>query len=259
LAGQGVFWPDLWSRYTGRWFSSRQRAAFWAALLILLFLATAKKKSVWMCVILGLCGALSVITRPNFIPFLAAGGAWLAVVWLRGHLGPKRVALRLLGMAAGFLAVSVPIACQNYRLMGSFTFLPATGGLNLYIGNNPDFEAVSIRPGIEWQRIVDLPLKEGRRVRTEHQEFFYARTWSAAQGDGVFQLTRNARQYRHIPVHKVVTPAWCADMEGARVRLSLRGSPAAITTGTVLLLAKGSAPHLAFSYFVSGIGDSNAC
>ncbi|HUT28904.1 MAG TPA: tetratricopeptide repeat protein [Sedimentisphaerales bacterium] len=152
-------------------------AAFWAALLILLFLTTAKKKSVWMCVVLGLCGALSVITRPNFIPFFAAGSAWLAAVWLRGHLGPKRVALGLLGMAAGFLAVTVPVASQNYRLTGSFTFLPGTGGLNLYIGNNPDFEAVSIRPGIEWQRIVDLPLKEGRRSRTERQEFFYARTF----------------------------------------------------------------------------------
>ncbi|MHC4156480.1 MAG: tetratricopeptide repeat protein [Planctomycetota bacterium] len=152
-------------------------ASLWAALLILLFLRTAEKKTVGMCIILGLCGALSVLTRPNFIPFLAAGSVWLIVVWMRGQILAKKVAMGLLGMAAGFLVVTTPVAVQNYRVTGCFSFLPGTGGLNLYIGNNPEFEAVSIRPGIEWQRVVDLPLKEGRRTRKEQQEFFYTRAF----------------------------------------------------------------------------------
>ena len=152
-------------------------ASFWAALVILLFLTTAEKRTAAMCIVLGLCGALSVLTRPNFIPFLAAGSVWLIVVWLRGQIRAKKVALGVVGMAGGFLAVTMPVAVQNYRVTGFLTFLPGTGGLNLYIGNNPEFEAVSIRPGIEWQRVVDLPLKEGRRTRKEQQEFFYTRAF----------------------------------------------------------------------------------
>ncbi|MHC4625061.1 MAG: tetratricopeptide repeat protein [Planctomycetota bacterium] len=152
-------------------------ASFWAVLLILLFLKTAENKTARMCILLGLCGALSVLTRPNFIPFLAAGSVWLIVVWLREKVHAKKVAMGLLGMAGGFLVVTIPVAVQNYRVTGSFSFLPGTGGLNLYIGNNPEFEAVSIRPGIEWQKLVDLPLQEGRRTRKEQQEFFRSKTF----------------------------------------------------------------------------------
>ncbi|MHC4617686.1 MAG: tetratricopeptide repeat protein [Planctomycetota bacterium] len=152
-------------------------ATFWAALLILLFLKTAEEKSAGMCVVLGLCGALSVITRPNFIPFFGASSVWLIVVWLRAKAAVKKVAVGVLGIVAGFLAVTVPVAVQNYRVTGCFSFLPGTGGLNLYIGNNPEFEAVSIRPGLEWQRVVDLPLNEGLRSPKEQQGFFYAKTF----------------------------------------------------------------------------------
>jgi 4-amino-4-deoxy-L-arabinose transferase-like glycosyltransferase len=152
-------------------------ATFWAAVLILLFLKTAEKKSVLLCFLLGLCGALSVVTRPNFIPFLIAGCLWLIVVLIRGRFGTYKLALRLAGVAAGFLAVTLPIAIQNYRITNSFSFMPGTGGLNVYIGNNPDFEAVSLRPGMKWQKVVDLPLEHGLYVPNEHQRFFYARTF----------------------------------------------------------------------------------
>ncbi|MHC4622868.1 MAG: tetratricopeptide repeat protein [Planctomycetota bacterium] len=152
-------------------------ATFWAALLIQLFIKTAEKKNVGMCVVLGLCGALSVITRPNFIPFFAVSCVWLVAVWFRGRVAVKRVALAVLGIVGGFLAVTVPVAGQNYRVTGCFNFLPGTGGLNLYIGNNPEFEAVSLRPGIEWERTVKLPLQEGLHTPDEHQRFFYARTF----------------------------------------------------------------------------------
>ncbi|MHC4658596.1 MAG: tetratricopeptide repeat protein [Planctomycetota bacterium] len=151
-------------------------ATFWAVLLIFLYLKTAEKKSVGICFVLGVCGGLSVITRPNFIPFLAASGVWLIVVWVRERVGVKRLALGLAGIIAGFLVATIPVAVQNYRVTNRFSFLPSTGGLNLYIGNNPDFEAVSIRPGVEWQKIVDLPLKEGLYTPDEHQKFFYAKT-----------------------------------------------------------------------------------
>ncbi|HUW18007.1 MAG TPA: tetratricopeptide repeat protein [Sedimentisphaerales bacterium] len=152
-------------------------AAFWAAALLLLFLKARDKKNAGLCFALGLCGGLSVLTRPNFIPFLAAAGVWLAAVWIRARVGLKKSAIGLLVLAAGFCAVTVPVAAKNHQVTGRFGFLPGTGGLNLYIGNNPDFEAVALRPGLEWKRITELPLKEHLSTPGEGQRFFYGKTF----------------------------------------------------------------------------------
>ncbi|MHC4622870.1 MAG: tetratricopeptide repeat protein [Planctomycetota bacterium] len=151
-------------------------AAFWAAALILLFLKTAEKKNAGLCFALGLCGALSVLTRPNFIPFLLAAGLWLGVVWIRRRIGVRKFALGWLAVVAGFCAGTIPVCAKNYQVTGRFSFLPATGGLNLYIGNNPEFEATALRPGVQWQKAVELPLRHGFKTAEERQRFFYART-----------------------------------------------------------------------------------
>ncbi|MHC4617684.1 MAG: tetratricopeptide repeat protein [Planctomycetota bacterium] len=151
-------------------------AAGWAAALILLLLKTAEQKSVRLCLVLGLCSALAVMTRPNFIPFLLAAGLWLGVVWIRGQVGVRKSATGLFVCVAGFCAVTMPVCIKNYQVTGRFSFLPATGGLNLYIGNNPEFEATALRPGVQWQKAVELPLRHGFKTAEERQRFFYART-----------------------------------------------------------------------------------
>jgi tetratricopeptide (TPR) repeat protein len=151
-------------------------AAFWAVVLLLLLLKAAESKSLKLCFGLGVCGALSVITRPNFIVFLLAAGVWLAVVWLRAKAGAKRLALGLLVVLAGFCIVGLPVAAKNYQVTGRFSFLPGSGGLNLHIGNNPEFEAVALRPGQQWRQVVSLPLRQGLATPAEKARFFYART-----------------------------------------------------------------------------------
>jgi tetratricopeptide (TPR) repeat protein len=145
--------------------------AFWAAALLALLLKTAEKPNAVLCCLLGLCGAVSIITRPNFLPFFAAGYIWLVVVWIRQRVG-ARVLLNVVCSVVGFLTVALPVAIKNYSLTGRSTFLPATGAVNLYIGNNPDFEAVSIRPGLKWKSIVDLPSKHGAQTFGQTQEFY---------------------------------------------------------------------------------------
>ncbi|MHC4526841.1 MAG: tetratricopeptide repeat protein [Planctomycetota bacterium] len=152
-------------------------AAFWAAVLILLLLKTAEAKSLKLCFALGLCGALGVMTRPNFILFLLAAVVWLAVVWLRNRPSAKKLGLGPLMLAAGFCVVTVPVAAKNYQVTDRFSFLPATSGLNLYLGNNPDFEATSIRPGLEWEQVVKLPSQHGPDTLEARQRYFNARTF----------------------------------------------------------------------------------
>jgi len=151
-------------------------ATFWAVMLIWFFLMAAEKDSGVRYIVLGLCGALSIITRPNFIPFYTAGCIWLVVVWIKRQVSADKVAFRVLGISTSFLVAVMPVAVWNYRVTSNFSFLPATGGLNFYLGNNPDFDATSIRPGAQWQRMVDQPVRLGFNSPDQQQHFFYTKT-----------------------------------------------------------------------------------
>jgi len=148
-------------------------ATFWAAVLLTVLLTAADTKSAGSCVVFGVCAGLAVLTRPNFIPFLLAACVWLGVLLFRA--GGKKLARGFAGIVVGFCAVTMPVAAENHKVTGRFSFVPGTGGLNLYLGNNPDFEATSIRPGSAWKELVTMPQREGIG-RQEQGRFFVGKT-----------------------------------------------------------------------------------
>jgi len=182
-------------------------AAFWAVLLILLFLDMKQQVRLKLCFVVGLCAALSVITRANFVPFVISCAVWLMVVWIRQNVGIKKLALGWLVLIAGFAAAALPVAAKNYQVTGRFGFLPATGGLNLYIGNNPELEATAFRPGQQWKELVELPLRNGYKTPDERQYFFYGATWEYLReqpGDFLKGLARKTAELagsREMPGH----------------------------------------------------------
>ncbi len=133
-------------------------AAFWSAALMLVFLRAAEDPRARSGLLLGLVGAASILTRPTFLPFFFAGCAWLVFVTLRSGEARKTIALHLLFLTLGFLILTLPVATQNQRVTGRFGILPSSGGMNLYLGNNPQRdESLTARPGVQWQRIIELP------------------------------------------------------------------------------------------------------
>ena len=180
-------------------------AAFWSVALILLFLKTAEKKTLLICLALGVCGALSAITRPNFIPFLAGGVVWLIVVWIRADVDIKKLVQRMAVALAGFLIVTIPVTIKNYQLTDRVSFLPATGGLNFYLGNNPEITGVGIRPGLDWNKLSYLSWDEGLRTLDEQQQFYYSKTFEYIRTQplsftkGIMQKTAEFFGSREIP------------------------------------------------------------
>ncbi len=149
-------------------------AAFWSVVLILLFLRTAAEREVGLSFLLGLSGGLAVITRPTFLPFLIAASLWLAVVWFRPAVERRFLPKRSASLLAGFLLIALPVAALNHRATGRFSILPAEGGLNFFIGNNPDScETVRIRPGWEWELLLRRPAKEGEAGSGGESRFYY--------------------------------------------------------------------------------------
>lgn len=149
-------------------------SAFWAALLILALIKTAEKPNLPSSFALGLLAALSIITRPEFLLFSIAAFIWLLLVWFRRNTTPNKIVLCLLLLLAGFLSIASPVAFLNHRITGKASFLPLSGGINLYIGNNPDYKkTINIRPGLAWEKLTNLPADHGAKNRFEDEQFFF--------------------------------------------------------------------------------------
>lgn len=147
-------------------------ASLWAVVLVLLFLKTKEKDKVWHWFFWGLCGTLSIITRPTFLPFFLAGCIWLTLRVRRG----LSLAARFGAITAGILLVAVPVGVTTKRVVDKFSILPASGGINLYIGNNPDYcQMLKIRPGEEWGGLSKLPWQHGVRTIKGQDRFFKQR------------------------------------------------------------------------------------
>lgn len=147
-------------------------AAFWAVALVLGFLKAAEKSGTWGYFIVGLCGALSIITRPVFFPFFIVACIWLVFITYR-QSDSKKVMPKVMTIAAGFLVIAIPIGILGYHTTGKVRILPFSGGINLYIGNNPSYkETVAIRPGYAWQRFMELPSEYGIEDIYEKEKFF---------------------------------------------------------------------------------------
>ncbi len=132
-------------------------AAFWAILLLDLLLATRARARARTLLAIGVVGALAVLTRPDLALCALAGVAWLA--WAGLHKRIRTVTL----MLAGAVVVLWPAAAFNLARTGHAGLLPPSGGINLYIGNHPDFDrTIAIRPGLPWEELIALPQRETR-------------------------------------------------------------------------------------------------
>ncbi|MBN1899699.1 tetratricopeptide repeat protein, partial [Candidatus Sumerlaeota bacterium] len=152
-------------------------AAFWAAALILVFIKTEKEKRAPYFFILGLLGGLSILTRPTFLPFFIIGCILLFVKIPHPAYKTKGVIFQIILLSSGFFLTILPVCFLNRHVTGKFTFLPYSGGINFYIGNNEDYcRTVTIRPGYEWDKLTALPAHSGAIGPWEGQDFFYEKS-----------------------------------------------------------------------------------
>ncbi|MHC5060422.1 MAG: tetratricopeptide repeat protein [Planctomycetota bacterium] len=154
-------------------------AAFWAIAAILALLRAKENPTLINCLAFGLVCALTIVTRPAFLPFIATGCIWLIIALIRRRIGTARFILSLGTAAAGFFIIAVPVMLLNRGATGKATILPYSGGINLYIGNNPDYkETITTRPGRPWKELAELPIKHGLSIddRYGSQQFFFDKT-----------------------------------------------------------------------------------
>ncbi|MCG3175706.1 MAG: Photosystem I assembly protein Ycf3 [Candidatus Omnitrophica bacterium] len=130
-----------------------------------------RRTSYWLAA--GAVAGLVLALKTNLLLFVPV---WL--VWVARHKADERAAL-LRGTGWMVLAAALtlaPFAARNLKMDGRFSPFPTHGGLNFYIGNNPDATGRYMRlPGIS-----DEPI---RQIRDSHRQAEQAlgRTVSAAE------------------------------------------------------------------------------
>lgn len=150
-------------------------AAFWSVALALTFINALEGARLRSHLALGICGALSTITRATFLPFFAIGALWLIARSRATQPGWRPLGLRAGAISIGFALVAIPAGLETLRVTGSFSLLPASGGLNMFIGNNPEStRTVMIRPGQEYLDLVNIPVAFGAEGIWERQDFYHS-------------------------------------------------------------------------------------
>ena len=132
----------------------------------------------------GLAIGAAAIVRPNFLAVAAVCGAWL--VWRTHGVRWRTTALYALGCALPIAPVTIVNALE-----GDTVLVATQGGVNLWIGNNPQSDgSTAIVPGTrpDWwggyeDSIVQAEQAEGRKLKASEVSSHYTRRvldwWSA--------------------------------------------------------------------------------
>ena len=122
---------------------------------------------------------LASLTVPTVLSFAAAAAVF---IWVKVKRGAPFSAPRLAFPAAfvlGVLLPILPVAVRNVTVGGDAVLISYNAGVNFYVGNNGNYdESVGIRPGWEWDELLDRPLKEAGITRPSGRSaFFFSQSW----------------------------------------------------------------------------------
>jgi hypothetical protein len=105
-----------------------------SAVALYLLLRFGRAPEVRSAVLAGLWLGMASALRNNFLPF-----APVAALWVAAKASPPWAARAWAAtlFALAFALPLLPIAARNLHVAGRFTIVPATSGMNLWLGNHP--------------------------------------------------------------------------------------------------------------------------
>ena len=150
---------------------------FFNSCALLILLRAMDKKSMLLFCIAGLVIGLSTIIRPDGAFFLLAAVIWI-IISLRKSMRMQQIWAICLAMILCAALPVIPLTVRNMVIGKDFVPISTNGGLNFYIGNNPNEEQTrAIRPGPDWDALQALPKKENPNAKPSAQStFFYGKS-----------------------------------------------------------------------------------
>jgi tetratricopeptide (TPR) repeat protein len=149
---------------------------FLALLILLLVLRAADRPKPWTWFLVGFTFGLHMIARPDILLFFPMALAWLVSRNLYKINRSFLITLTTL-FTAGLIIPVIPVTVRNYVAEGVFVPISYNGGINFYIGNNPDYDkTVAVRPGVDWLDLVMEPLFEEQVPTNERPAVFLGKS-----------------------------------------------------------------------------------
>ncbi|MEO6771676.1 MAG: glycosyltransferase family 39 protein [Kofleriaceae bacterium] len=122
---------------------------FWDLLALWLLLRAAEHGRPLAAFATGLALGISAVFSPTILPFVI-----VAAILVRRPLA-------IAALVAGVALPIVPVTCHNHQT-GELVLVSANGGLNLYLGNNADYDhTMAMRPGRDWELLTTEPNRHG--------------------------------------------------------------------------------------------------
>lgn len=168
---------------------------FLSLLSVHLLLRAREGRGVATWAAVGLILGLASITRPTLLVFMPLAFVWAVFRGGRARDGSGRAAgktshrslqsspvlLRAAVLAACTLVPVVAVTSVNYAKSRSFVPISYNGGINFYIGNNPEYDrTVGIRPGIRWDLLTAEPPADRRTDPAGWSRYYYRKAMDLA-------------------------------------------------------------------------------
>ena len=184
--------------------------------LLLLFVLLQPGRGWGQALAAGLVEGLAIVAVPNAALLAPCAGLWY---WKSTERAGRSKLVWCLLFAAATCSVVGVVTARNWAVSGEFIPVSWNGGVNFYLGNHPDYDRlVGIRPGPEWEALMEQPLAAGHGGYAERSAYFYrqAGDWIAnAPGDFVrllgykaFLLMRGEEIKRNQDAYFARTYSW---------------------------------------------------
>ncbi len=142
----------------------------------------------------GLAFGLAAIARPDAF---AVALALAAGLFCRRSPRPWRPAL--LFLLAVVLPI-IPVTARNLMVGRDLVWVSANGGINFYLGNNPQADAtLALRPGLEWEHLVETPHRDaGLTQASARSRYFYRQAGNFFRQQPVAAASNLLRKTGHL-------------------------------------------------------------
>jgi tetratricopeptide (TPR) repeat protein len=159
-------------------------------LLVVLILFSYRREPKWIKLLLaGIVLGLSSITHGLAMTFVPFGLLWLVIALSRIKAPVAKIVGSCLLFLLGFLLVISLTTMTNWVASGDLVFVSSNSGLNFFIGNNANYDyTTSIRPGIQWEELIQRPIQEGLNKPSQRSAYFWKQAFSYMTGQPLSYL-----------------------------------------------------------------------
>lgn len=139
----------------------------------------------------GFVFGLAALAVASVLSFVVAATGW--IYW------KKRSLPALAAFVVGTIIALAPISWRNHAIGEDSVLISSNSGINFFIGNNADYEQTTkIRPGWEWDELVQEPSAVGREKASQKSAYFWDKANSYIGAEPLhyaFLQLRKLRQY----------------------------------------------------------------